>query len=83
MMSNANPFFDDRAEVLAALRHGIERSLLLASTLADDPAVGAEARNLSGRLEAIQAEVEAIAFFRDRRLPGQEPNWPRSTSIWG
>jgi hypothetical protein len=83
MMSDPNALPDDRAEVLAALRHGLERSLLLASTLADHPTVGAEARSLGGRLEAIQAEVEAIAFFRDRRLPGQEPNWPRSASIWG
>lgn len=55
---------DNRSEVLVTLQHGLERTLLLATRLIDDPVVGSEARGLHSQLAAIQAEVDLIAAER-------------------
>jgi hypothetical protein len=81
-MSDRNAMPDDRTEVLAALRHGIERSLLLAQTLAGNPLIASEARSLTGRLQSIQAEVDAIACSRERPLPDNSLGWHLPISIW-
>lgn len=81
-MSDPKATPDDRAEVLATLRHGIERSLLLAHSLAGDPLIAAEARSLTGRLQSIQAEVEAIACFRERPRRDDDRSWEQPFPIW-
>jgi hypothetical protein len=59
-MTREIPKPDDRSEVLVALRHGLDRTLLLARTMFDDPLVGSEARAFHSQLAAIQAEVDWI-----------------------
>ena len=65
-----------RGEVLINLRHGIRQSSRLALQLAEDTIVGNEALALLGRLQAIRAEVDALAFSNpDPRQAQNDPFW--------
>lgn len=71
---------DDRLEVLGALQHGLDRTLLLARTMFDDPVVGSEARGLHSQLTAIQAEVDLIAAAGRRRNGRDGDGW--NNPVW-
>lgn len=65
-----------RGEVLGHLRHGIRQSTRLAEQLAVNPIVGREALGLLGRLEAIRAELDALA------VAGPDPRRAQSDPFW-
>lgn len=64
-----------RGEVLAHLRHGLRQSSRLAEQLAGDTNVGSEALGLLGRLQAIRAELDAMAAGQDLRRAKTDPFW--------
>jgi hypothetical protein len=67
-----------RGEVLVHLRHGIRQSARLAEQLANDAIVGREALGLLGRLQAIRAELDALAIARpDPRRAQNDPFWSK------
>ena len=65
-----------RGEVLINLRHGIRQSSRLAEQLTGDSIVGSEAQGLLGRLQAIRAELDSLAFNGiDPRRAENDPFW--------
>jgi hypothetical protein len=62
--------------VLINLRHGIRQSTRLAEQLTGDAIVGCEAQGLLGRLHAIRAELDALAFA------GTDPRWAENDPFW-
>jgi hypothetical protein len=65
-----------RGKALVHLRHGIRQSTQLAEQLAGDAIVGSEAQGLLGRLNAIRAELDSMAFSAvDRRRAQNDPFW--------
>ncbi|NJC06950.1 hypothetical protein GGQ97_002743 [Sphingomonas kaistensis] len=65
-----------RGKVLISLRHGIRQSSRLAEELTGDLIVGNEALGLLGRLKAIGAELDSLAFSNpDIRRAHNDPLW--------
>ncbi len=66
-------------DLMLQLRHGLRQSRLLAEHLSGDPLVGAEARTLLGRIEAIQQEIEAMG---SRKIGADNgPFWRKSSRL--
>lgn len=65
-----------RGEVLINLRQGIRQSTRLAEQLIGDAIVGGEAQGLLGRLHAIRAELDSLAFH------STDPRRAENDSFW-
>ena len=65
-----------RGKVLINLRHGLQQSTRSAEQLIGDAIVGSEAQGLLGRLQAIRAELDSLAFSPvDPRKAENDPFW--------
>lgn len=80
-MSGKSPA-PEYGNLLPRLRHGLQKSRLLAEHLAPDPLVGSEARALLSRIEAIQQEIEILRLEKpDASHSINDPFWSKFVGV--